>query len=49
MDDAATGTVSTDTLNLGAAWKLGAFTIRGGYSTTEIDVPTSSIETTYFG
>jgi predicted porin len=45
MDDAATGTVSTDTLNLGAAWKLGAFTIRGGYSTTEIDVPGAKVET----
>jgi predicted porin len=32
---APVGTVQQDTLNLGAAWKMGAFTFRGGYSTSE--------------
>jgi predicted porin len=32
---APVGTVTQETLNLGGAWKIGAFTIRAGYSTSE--------------
>jgi predicted porin len=32
---APVGEVQQDTFNVGLAWKLGAFTIRGGYSTSE--------------
>lgn len=37
MKDAATGTISTDTTNLGAVYKMGAFTFRGGWSNTEVE------------
>lgn len=37
QDDSATGTQSADTMNLGAAYRMGAFTFRGGWSQTEYD------------
>ena len=38
----ATGDVTTDNMNIGFAWKLGAFTFRGGYSTTEYSTDANS-------
>jgi predicted porin len=37
MDDAATGTVTTDTTNFGARYTMGAFIFRLGYSNTEVE------------
>jgi len=38
LKDAATGTLSTDTMNFGGAYRMGAFTFRAGWSNTEADI-----------
>jgi len=38
----AVGDVGQDTLNLGVVWKIGAFTLRGGYSTSEYSTDANS-------
>lgn len=37
VKDAATGTVSTDTTNIGGVYRMGAFTFRAGWSSTEVE------------
>jgi predicted porin len=45
MKDAATGNIKTNTTNLGGRYKLGAFTIRAGYSNTEVKNAGAKTET----
>lgn len=45
MKDAATGTVSSDTMNFGGAYRMGAFTFRAGWSNTEVETAGVKAET----
>ena len=44
VKDAATGTLSTDTMNIGGAYRMGAFTFRAGWSNTEAETGAGDTE-----
>jgi predicted porin len=44
-DDAASGVLSTDVMNIGAAYRMGAFTFRAGWSNTNAETGTGTTDT----
>jgi predicted porin len=49
VDDAATGTLSTDIMNIGAVYRMGAFTFRAGWSNTNAETgPAADTDTPMF-
>jgi len=44
-DDAATGVLSTDVMNIGAVYRMGAFTFRAGWSNTNAETGTGTTDT----
>jgi predicted porin len=49
VDDTATGNLSTDTMNIGAVYRMGAFTFRAGWSNTNAETgPGADTDTPMF-